>query len=96
MKTKRGEQKVCIVCGQPLPKKRILYCSKRCSQLAWDRRKRTEEVEERKRREEEFQKEMLKKKLRAKPKTTFSMIIRGMEKTGLSYGEYVARFVHEE
>lgn len=86
-----SDQGHCIVCGAPLDHKRVAYCSKRCSQIAYERKKRDEEREYQNR----FKEEAAKKRAKPKPKVTFDMVLQGMKETGLSYGEYVARYVND-
>lgn len=66
----------CIVCGNPLPDKRKRYCSDQCKREMKANILRYEH----------------KKKIVAKEQSdAFADIIEGMQKEGLSYGEYVAR-----
>lgn len=89
----RKFQGACILCGKPLPPKRIAYCSSTCSKKAYDIRKRELEKVE-KEREEALFKEVAeaKKKSKKQKAMSWTRILKGMEKTGLSYGEYVARY----
>ena len=86
-----SEQGHCLICGNPLNHKQVAYCCKRCSQIAYERKLRDEEREERKR----FKEEAAKRKIRKKPDVSFAKVLKGMEETGLSYGEYVARYIHD-
>lgn len=81
-----NEERKCIVCGSPLTERQKSFCSRKCCRKS----------SEMKRREECRSVRKESKKEHKKPKVSFYTIIRGMEKTGLSYGEYVARFVKEE
>lgn len=72
----------CIYCGNPLPPRRIVYCSEACRQK-W------EHATTRSLANEEAEKKEAKKK--AKKAMTWKQILKGMEETGLQYGEYVAR-----
>jgi len=87
-----SEQGHCLICGNPLNHKQVAFCCKKCSQIAYERKKRDEEREEKK----QLKEEAAKRKLRKKPKVTFNMVLQGMKETGLSYGEYVARYVKED
>ena len=72
----------CIYCGNPLPPRRIVYCSEACRQK-W------EHATTRSLANEEAAKKEAKKK--AKKAMTWKQILKGMEETGLQYGEYVAK-----
>lgn len=93
----RVSQGTCILCGKPLPPKRIAYCSNECSKKAYDIRKRELEKAE-KARDEALFKEVAeaKKKSKKQKAMSWTRILKGMEKTGLSYGEYVARYENGE
>lgn len=71
----------CIYCGKPIPPRRVIFCSDECAHLYNDVSPTTEAEEEKK-------KEAKKKK---KKPMTWEQIIRGMEDTGMQYGEYVAK-----
>ena len=73
----------CIYCGNPLPPRRIVYCSEACRQK-W------EHATTRSLANEEAAKKEAKKK--AKKAMTWKQILKGMAETGLQYGEYVARY----
>ena len=83
-----SDERKCIVCGSPLTESRVRFCSRKCQLKEWDKKKR----EERKR----LKAEQIAEKEKKKPKVSFSMILKGMDETDLSYGEYVARYVKEE
>lgn len=74
----------CICCGKPLPPRRIIYCSEVCRRQ-WEHaatRSLTNEKEAEKKEAKKKQKKAM----------TWDQIIKGMEETGMQYGEYVARY----
>lgn len=73
----------CIWCNEPLPKGRKVYCSDRCRDK-WEAASVKSIANETAR-----QKEAKKKQKKA---MTWDQIIKGMEETGMQYGEYVARY----
>lgn len=95
--TRRQSRATCILCGKPLPPNRIAYCSTDCSKKAYDIRKREQEKAERAKDEALF-KEVAEAKKKAKKQKAMSWtrILKGMEKTGLSYGEFVARYENDK
>lgn len=82
----------CILCGAPLPPRRKSYCSKRCAHRAYDIRMHAQERAEREA-EKKAEEDMLReRKARRSYGLTFDEIILGLQETGLSYGEYVAKY----
>lgn len=83
----------CILCGKPLPPKRVAYCSPTCAKRAYDIRQRDKEAEEREKEKERLKESAAKKrKTKKQIDASWARILKGMQKTGLSYGEYVARY----
>ena len=79
------KQTACIYCGKPIPPRRVIFCSDKCAHLYNDVSPTTEAEEKKK-------EKAAKKKKKA---MTWDQILKGMEKTGMQYGEYVA-FVEEK
>ena len=86
-----NEERKCIVCGSLFSGRRMSpYCSRKCQLQARYLREKERDREEMPPKEENTKKE------KKDQRVSFSMILKGMEETGLSYGAYVARFVKEE
>ncbi len=78
-KRKRSPDATCKNCGIPLHGQRITFCCDKCRTDYYRKQNR----------HPEFNKEDAPKKLKAKP---MDEILKGVDETGLSYGEYVARY----
>lgn len=76
----------CLCCGQPIPKGRIVFCSDRCAS-EWQ----SSLAKQREREQKAEQAEREAKKKRSKT-MTMEQVLKGMEETGMQYGEYVARY----
>lgn len=81
-----NEERKCIICGSPLTERQKSFCSRKCCRKSSELKRRKECSSVRKE---------SKKQMKKEPKVSFYTIIKGMEETGLSYGEYVARCVHD-
>ena len=79
----------CLCCGQPIPKGRIVFCSDKCAN---DWQSSVAKEQEREKKAETAEKEAKKKKAKT---MTMEQVLKGMEKTGMQYGEYVAKMERE-
>lgn len=91
--------KHCAICGKPLPSGRQKFCSLECRKKNETMKKLESNYsarEEERKAEREWLRKMEEKekqiKARRKVTMTFEEIEKGMLETGLSYGEYVARY----
>ena len=87
-------KRYCLLCGKELTSLKRIYCSEKCAKEAIKRRKQNER-EQTKIEEQEIEKEIeswAEKKPKVNVTLTFADIEKGMKETGLSYGEYVARY----
>ena len=88
-------KRYCLLCGKELTSLRRIYCSKECSTMAARLREQDrirQEKEEELEMKQFIEERMHRSEKRREVKMTFAQIEKGMMETGLSYGEYVARY----
>ena len=93
LEVKYRPKRYCLLCGKELDSIKRIYCSEECAKKAIRLREQSKRNQEKKEQQEmdAWIKERQMGK-QVKVSLTFADIEKGMKETGLSYGEYVARY----
>ena len=89
----------CPWCGSEVTDFKRIYCSDKCARLSNAARRNERELREKEEAlkwEKEIYERVEKIEQRKNVSMTFDEVVKGMKETGLSYGEYVAKYDRKE